>query len=126
MLILAFLACSAPDVGETGAIDTGDTGGARAPLDVPCDLQAVGSEFQWGGWLEGVRVHENGCDGEDEETCALTGAWDEVVAETHYIEAARWVTGFDRIRNDPADPTRSFAMVHTESAGIDDCRITLY
>jgi hypothetical protein len=126
-LIALILACTGqPDDTDTGTADTTEIEG----VEVACGLEPIGSESVWGGWLEGVRAPDVGCDGESAEPCALTGGH-RVEAEWFNVNPgdeveSYWVAGYEQISNDPDDATRAFVYVEQESPNVGECRITLY
>jgi hypothetical protein len=123
VIALLLLACTGEIVDDT-ASDTADSAEVEG-VDVACGLESIGSESVWGGWLEGVRAPEAGCDGEAAEPCELTGGH-RVEAEWYTTQLAEWVDGYDRITNDPDDATRAFVSVQQESSQVTECHITLY
>jgi hypothetical protein len=120
-LLALLLACTGqPDDTDTDTADPAELEG----VEVACALGDPVAEW-FAGALEGVRVPTDLGFCEGDEPCELTDGH-RVEAEAYALNLEDWAPGYERISNDPDDPTRSFVLVRAETASISACRITLY
>jgi hypothetical protein len=122
VIALLLLACTGQPADDT-ASDTADSAEVEG-VDVPCALGAPVAGW-FAGALEGVRVPTDLGFCEGDEPCELTDGH-RVEAEVYALNLEAWAPGYDKISNDPDDPTRAFVLVTPETASISQCRITLY